>query len=635
MLGAMAKDTKEDELAETAVDGDARTLPSSRLSRATEETFADRYETRGSLGVGGMGEVRLCEDIRIGRTVALKVIRDEHGDDSGIRRRFEREARVQAQLEHPAIVPVYDIGVGRDGQTYFTMKRVRGLTLAEALSGLADGNPDMVAKYSRHRLLTTFQNVCNAIAFAHSRGVVHRDLKPANVMLGEFGEVNVLDWGIAKWIDESESPGESAASPAEGETRAGTIVGTPGYMAPEQAMGRAVDGRADIYALGAILFELLTLEPLHAGSNAQALLASTLEGTPADADGRAPNAQVPPELNAICERATRFDPEDRFANARELAGAIERFLEGDRDLERRRAQATTHYEKGAALVAKATTGDIEARAGAVHELGRALALDPEHRRALAAMIELLLTVPPDLPVEAREELDASGEDRRQALNRDVVRVMMVLAGLLVVVLAVWIGVGGVRVHSAAQLATTIGGWIGIALVNAIGNRIRVVPEWLTLIGIAATYVMIASTAWLFGPLILLPSVVVAVTLSVMTMFPRAPRLRTAGLFFGLGAIVVPVACETLGLIAPSYSFDGEQMTVLARTVSLPQWPTTVFLTLAGALAVWFSARLAEGAITSQVAAEQRLATQLWYLRHLIPKEAHEAASIRVLEPSAE
>jgi serine/threonine-protein kinase len=265
--------------------------------------FDERYEPRTMLGEGGMGEVMLCRDRQIGRDVALKRIRGE-GTSAALVERFVREARVQGQLEHPSVVPVHDLGVAPDGRTFFTMKRVRGEALDAILRRLADGDAEALQRYGRRRLLDALRTVCLAIDFAHARGVLHRDLKPANVMLGEFGEVHVLDWGLAKVRTAPESARDEAAAidAAPGATQHGALMGTPGYMAPEQARGEidALDARTDVYALGVILFELLYLEPLHVGTTT-ARLTSTLTAPVFDARRR--RADVPPELEAICRRA--------------------------------------------------------------------------------------------------------------------------------------------------------------------------------------------------------------------------------------------------------------------------------------------------------------------------------------------
>src|SRR5262245_9400055 len=213
----------------------------------------DRYHERDLLGRGGMGEVRLCLDRTIGREVALKVIRQPTGGiDRDLVQRFLREARVQGQLEHPSIVPVHELGTARDGALYFTMKRVRGSTLAEVIEVMRAGLP-MAAAFTRRRLLSAFSTVCLAVDFAHSRGVLHRDLKPGNLMLGDFGEVYVLDWGLAKVRGAEDVPATDGDGDGDGDdgtagrldsallggakTAHGDVMGTPGYMAPEQLRG--------------------------------------------------------------------------------------------------------------------------------------------------------------------------------------------------------------------------------------------------------------------------------------------------------------------------------------------------------------------------------------------------------------
>src|SRR5580658_2376447 len=223
-----------------------------------------RYAVKSLLGQGGMGEVHLTADGWIGREVAMKIAHQGQAAQPHLRARFVREALVQGQLEHPSIVPVYDLGTRPDGATFFTMKRVRGLTLQEIVRGLREGDPAVTRAYSRRRLLTSMSSACLAVSFAHSRGIVHRDLKPENVMLGDFGEVYVLDWGVARVLDDSWAQRAHQASVGVsapiGQTLAGALVGTPGYAAPEQVQGdRRVGERSDVYALGAILFELLAL----------------------------------------------------------------------------------------------------------------------------------------------------------------------------------------------------------------------------------------------------------------------------------------------------------------------------------------------------------------------------------------
>src|SRR5262249_19913888 len=236
------------------------------------------------LGRGGMGEVVLAHDDHIGREVAIKRMR---WADPGIEAetRFLREAKIQARLQHPSIVPVHELGRDADGRPYFTMKRLAGQTLEELR-----GQP-------LQRLLRAFADVCLAIEFAHEHGVIHRDIKPTNVMLGDFGEVYVLDWGVALVLDEgAEHPSVRDIATLEGETEVGTVLGTPGYMAPEQALGYAMTPAIDVYALGCVLFEVLACEPLHPRGTGGA--ASAIAHPTEAPSARRPDLAIPPELDA-------------------------------------------------------------------------------------------------------------------------------------------------------------------------------------------------------------------------------------------------------------------------------------------------------------------------------------------------
>lgn len=287
-----------------------------------------RYEILERLGEGGMGAVYLARDRELARDVALKVLRTPE-PDAGERARLLREARILASLEHPGIVPVHDAGVLSDGRVFYVMKRVRGERLDDYARGAR----------ARAELLRVFRQVCEAVAFAHAAGVVHRDLKPQNVMLGAFGEVLVLDWGVAKVRGEAASREPSPARRAapgtvrdESNTAPGTVVGTPGYMAPEQLTGDAtLDERVDVYGLGGILHFLLT------GSHPE----------PAGGDDRV--AELPAALRAIRERARAADPAHRYSSASELAADVGNYLDAlpvvahrERLLERIRRVAARH-----------------------------------------------------------------------------------------------------------------------------------------------------------------------------------------------------------------------------------------------------------------------------------------------------
>ena len=299
-VGATASDT---DAGAGAPSGGARAaLPSYTLGR--------------TLGVGGMGEVVLAHDGRIGREIAVKRLRTAAPSAAALER-FLREARIQARLEHPAIVPVYELGHDRAGQPYFTMKRLAGVTLADQLA--APRPPPL------RPLLRAFVDVCLAIDFAHARGVVHRDLKPANIMLGDFGEVYVLDWGVARV---AAAPGDDGAgderdgiAPAgdittlEGMTQAGAVLGTPGYMPPEQLQGAAaVTAAADVYALGAILFELLAGEPLLA--RGPEVVRQTLAGVDGSPAARRPERRSRPSSTPPPRPRSRTTPRSGRPRAR-------------------------------------------------------------------------------------------------------------------------------------------------------------------------------------------------------------------------------------------------------------------------------------------------------------------------------
>ncbi|MDQ3296446.1 MAG: protein kinase, partial [Myxococcota bacterium] len=317
-------------------------------SANVELSQGSRYTEQSVLGVGGMGKVVLARDARIGREVALKVLHAERELAEEERERFLREAQVQGQLEHPSIVPVYDIDRRLDGTTFFTMRRVLGRTLGAILDDLRLGNPEAVARYTQRELLQAFATVCLTIDYAHSRGVVHRDLKPANIMLGDFGEVYVLDWGLARIM---EDPAETIP-PANRLSVPGTMMGTPLYMAPEQMADPDVGPLADVYSLGAILFEILTLERVR---DPRALYAP-VEARPSV---RTPHRKIAPELETICVKATELDATERYRSARAIQEAIARYLDGDRETEQRRALAATHAERARAALRDAALDSMD------------------------------------------------------------------------------------------------------------------------------------------------------------------------------------------------------------------------------------------------------------------------------------
>jgi serine/threonine protein kinase len=313
------------------------------LVRSSVELYQspDRYEVLKQLGRGGMGEVHLCLDRRIGRQIARK----QRTRGSGELKRFLREVSVQGQLEHPCIVPLHDVGVGDDGEIYFTMKVLRGQTLGAILRARRAKDAAALEQFPIKRLLHAFSSVCLGVAFAHSRGVVHRDLKPDNLMLGEFGEVYILDWGVAKLRESQEADDEILNIPLRGSmTTMGSMIGTPGYMSPEQCVGVAdVDERSDVYSLGAILFEILAGEALHSVAKDSSLHGGTplerIDSTLLGVDVRAAAASWGREVADLiepCAVATALHRDDRMATARALGEAVEKSLSREPIFELRR-----------------------------------------------------------------------------------------------------------------------------------------------------------------------------------------------------------------------------------------------------------------------------------------------------------
>ena len=280
-----------------------------------------RYRLVRALGSGGMATVHLVEDAALGREAALKVIDDPDPGGEGAAR-LVAEACLLAGLEHPNLAPVHDVGTLADGRVFYVMKYVRGARLDEWMEKAPD----------RPAALRLLVKLCDAVAFAHAHGVVHRDLKPQNVMVGEFGEALVMDWGVAKRIGGADGaagapmPPPADAGPAA--TRAGSLIGTPAWMAPEQARGdvAAIDARTDVYALGAILHFLLARRPPFGPGRAEEVLRRVIESDPVPL--RTIDPSIPRPLQAIVARAMAKRPEDRYAGAADLSADVLRFLDG-------------------------------------------------------------------------------------------------------------------------------------------------------------------------------------------------------------------------------------------------------------------------------------------------------------------
>ena len=600
-----------------------------------------RYEVRTSLGEGGMGEVRLCRDRVIGREVALKAILGSHAARGELRARFVREARVQGQLEHPAIVPVYDFGVDSTGQPFFTMKRVRGVTLADVIDALRHDDQATARLYTLHKLLGAFVQVCLAIDFAHERGVVHRDLKPANIMLGRHGEVYVLDWGVAKvrsassTIDTSpsapsiridgggpsreSSPEDVITGDSSAPTAAGAVLGMPGYMAPEQLCGADVDARTDVYALGGILFELLTLEPLHGGGTVGAMMKRAIAGADARASVRAPQREIAPELEAACVRACARAPRDRHASARELADAVDSYLSGDRDLELRRVLAKVHLDRAREAAARAQVPDAPAseRTEALREVGRAVALDPTSDVALQLLVTMLMEPPKEPPAEVLAIVEAArSESQRRMLPR--VAVMYAVSWLVFLPLQIYLGVLDLTLLLIPVIAWTLAS-AGVLF----AYRHYAAAQWFLRYQLVGTSITLALSSLVFGPLLILPTLVVMSTMGTMLIAHR--NRRRLLIVSNALALLVPTALAWLGYHPIAHVVDGDR-TLRIVLAAFAVNRDGLFAILAASHIGLFviGAKFAVQYRDALTAAETKSEVQAWQLKQLVPDEAARA-----------
>lgn len=313
-------------------------IVASSFSKCSERSpnVLDRFRFIRHHAEGGLGKVSLALDAELNREVALKEIKNRFAEDDSAQGRFVLEAEITGGLEHPGVVPVYGFGRNENGQPYYAMRFIRGHSLKDAAKEFHSvksrrQNVNRVVEF--RKLLGRFVDVCNAIDFAHSKGIVHRDIKPANIMLGEFGEALVVDWGLAKKIQRNKGQADSGekslrpiSSLAAGETKVGSVLGTPQYMSPEQAAGKTdqLDAKCDIYSLGATLFYLIAAQPPVAERDPEQAIDKVRKGEYRPLGQVEP--AVPRPLEAICRKAMSLEPDDRYASAGEMADDIERFL---------------------------------------------------------------------------------------------------------------------------------------------------------------------------------------------------------------------------------------------------------------------------------------------------------------------
>jgi serine/threonine-protein kinase len=567
--------------------------PPSGLHLDDPTTVSGVYAFGAVIGRGGMGEVVLAHDRRIGRDVALKRLRSSSPTEDEVAR-FLREARIQARLDHPAIVPVYELARDPVGRPYFTMKRLAGVTLTDMLSGQAA---------TRQRLLRAFADVCRAVDFAHSRGVVHRDLKPSNIVLGDFGEVYVLDWGVAQVVAEADVV-TADIDTLEGSAPLGQTLGTPGYMSPEQFVNPEVNRGSDVYSLGAILFEILAGEPLHDRDHA---MASTLAAsTVLSPSIRRPDRGVAPELDALCVAMLESRSAAR-PTARSCADRIEEYLDGDRDVTQRRSLAVD-------LVRHARTAfDTGHRSEAMRSASRALALDPQTAGAAELVTTLMLEPPPAPPAELRAALlAADAEDISRHARAAMPGYIMIAAFMSIVI---WNGVLDWPI---------VFGVIGSSLAMAAAARyLTHRPLWpfyamvIYAIGNAAIAVLVGRLA---GPFTFVPALLSFVTASVIT-YPVFLERRWLLMGIMLSGFLVPLGLEELGWLRETWALRDGGLLSYANAMEV-SGPSAVLTAVGASVVTIVMAGIQSTRVARESrAAQHRLVMQAWHLRQLLPTAA--------------
>jgi serine/threonine-protein kinase len=565
--------------------GPTQPVDERRVQRNLEVFHGIRYRTGQIIGRGGMGEVRLCGDTLLQRSVARKVIHRDRDPSA-----FLEEARIQARLEHPAIPPVYDFGL-EDGQPYLTMRQISGTTLEQILAN-ARSDPQATPS-ARARRLAIFVQTCGAVAYAHSRGVVHRDLKPSNVMIGEFGEVYVLDWGIA-------------GTESDGQPRGG---GTGGYLAPERILDpTSADHRVDIYALGAVLFELLTGERLFEGGHLTAVDAS-FDGNH-DVASRLDELAVdlPPELIAVCQRATQANPAHRYPSVAAMVADIERFLDGDRDLRRRADEADRLIDQAERVGAK--EDELTRRASLLRAAGRALALVPNHPRALALLRDLLASPPETSPPAVLERLAAADiEETRQQAAAALTAIVgwAVLLGAIVAMGLRW-------TPAFIALVILVVALLGLGIQRSVQGGPSKRPA---LVGAAVASAALTITSLLFGPFVLVP-VICTASITVFTIDSRGGRALLLGLF--VAPIALPWLAELMGWIPPSMAIDGT-LVLAPRLADYSPTPTLWVLALGSVAGVVLAHRTVGRGRRLLLDARRQVAVQAWQLEQVVPGAA--------------
>jgi eukaryotic-like serine/threonine-protein kinase len=551
----------------------------------------ERYRLGERIARGGMGEVITAHDADIGRDVAIKRLRAPNPTPLALAR-FLREARIQGRLDHPAIVPVHEVAHDDDGRPFFVMKKLSGTTLAAILLGAG-------TQFSRHQLLRAFADVCLAIEFAHTRGVIHRDIKPSNILLGDFGEVYVLDWGIARVATDRDSPVPEPILDEDGFgvcTRPGSAIGTRGYMPPEQARGEIVDERADVYALGCVLYEILTGRMLHPRGK---------RGIEAPDDARPSRYEnVAPELDELCMRATALDRDERIRSARELGEAVQRYLDGDRDLALRNRLARTHLAH-----ALAAADDEEGRSIAMREAGQALALDPTLGHAAELVGRLLIEPPKAVPAQ----VDAELAEVDRATTRRFVWNLVILHITFVLLLPVMYAFGVRDLFYAFVVLLLAIASIGVATLE-----LRTTHRLLGLhcVMLVLTFALIAR---MFTPFLIAPFAV-AVNVVAFAFHPgaRSERMFWSFTAASIGAVLAVWLAEAVGLVTPTMSNINGTLTLHSPIIGFSTFPVIGALALMFTIAGFTSALLTRSSARFAHRARVRIHLQAWQVRQLVP-----------------
>jgi serine/threonine protein kinase len=579
--------------------GEPRTepAPTARDSEAflvargsTPELESTEYRLGAVIGRGGMGEVLIAHDMRIGRDVAVKRMRSRSPSESEIDR-FVREARIQARLDHPAIVPVHEVGLDRDGKPYFTMRRLTGTNLHDLLRTRA---------VSQQRLLRAFADVCLALDYAHARGVIHRDLKPANIMLGDFGEVYVLDWGVARCVDEETNDTDDEHRGRM--TEVGAILGTPGYIAPEQLVGAPAGTAADVYSLGAILFEILTGEPLHPVDDAYA---STLDRSCVAPTMRTPLRAIAPELDVACVAALAGVAALRLS-ARQLADRIQRYLDGDRDVERRCALAAEQL----AIARMSLANDpVAGRAEAMRIAGRALALDPDSTAAADLVTSLMLEPPAELPAELVERIAGADADIMRQQAR-VAKLALLAFFPFVPMLAV------MGINDLTAVAAVFGS-VGLAILGLWLLAWRLHPRAFVIAPLLGAVVIIACERAI-GPFFIVPGLIATITVALVSFPQLIDRPR-----FVIGAMIasflIPVTLELTGVLHGTWELVEGGVLSKSPSVDVTGALGTLFLILTHVAMILVIGFYARALALSRRDFQRKLEIQAWHLGQLLPR----------------